>query len=160
VTPGSLVRAAVLGIAAGLRTFMPHVGLAVRGHYGHGAGRTAILVAAGGELIGDKLPTAPSRTMIFSLAGRAGSGAAAGDRVAGRAGIALGAAGAVASSFGGERARAALVDRLDVADVWIALAEDALAIGLALAAAPRPPDPPSPVPVERSPSAPAGSAAA
>ena len=96
--------------------------------------------------------------MIFSLAGRAGSGAAAGDRVAGPAGIVAGAAAAIASAFAFERLRAELGERLGVADAWIALAEDVVAVGLALAAAGEPPAS-SPVPAEPAPSAPAGSAA-
>jgi uncharacterized membrane protein len=159
VSPEATARAAALGIAGGMRTFTPHGALALRGHYGHGAARTGILLAAAGELVGDKLPTAPSRTMILSLAGRAGSGAAAGHRVAGPAGILAGAAGAIAASFVFERLRAELGERLGVADAWIALAEDALAAGLALAAAGGPPSA-SPVPAEPAPSAPAGSAAA
>ena len=56
MSPAATARAAVLGISAGMRTFTPHGALALRGRYGHGAARTGILLAAGGELVGDKLP--------------------------------------------------------------------------------------------------------
>jgi uncharacterized membrane protein len=127
--------AALLGTAAGLRSATPFGALALRGRLGGGRARTAALLAAGGELVADKLPMTPSRTSPPAFAGRLASGAAAGRLVGGTAaGAAVGSATAAAGAFAGERMRAAIGHRTGWPDPLVALAEDALAVGLALVA--------------------------
>ena len=98
-------------------------------------------LAAAGEFVGDKLPGAPDRTAPPVLAGRFGAGALVGAAVAVAnhesvlVGAAVGAAAAVASSFAMLRVRAALPGVLGTADLPVALAEDAAAVGLALVSA-------------------------
>ncbi len=91
-----------------------------------------------GELIGDKLPRAPSRTALLPLLGRAVSGAVvgaavfvAGDRRA-ASGAAVGSTAAIIAAFAGERLRALIVEKSGLPDPVVALAEDAavLLIGL------------------------------
>jgi uncharacterized membrane protein len=87
-----------------------------------------------GELIGDKLPTTPSRTIWPPLLGRAASGglvgAAAfvseGQRAA--TGAILGSSAAVAAAFAGERLRAVVVGTTGLPDPVVALAEDAVVL--------------------------------
>lgn len=99
-------------------------------------GRVVAAVLVGLELIGDKLPTTPSRLGPPILAGRlvvGGLGGAVLARRAGRhpvVGALLGGGGAVTGSFGGFRYRQAVADR-GWPDLPAALAEDALALGLA-----------------------------
>jgi uncharacterized membrane protein len=89
------------------------------------------------ELVGDLLPTTPSRTAPAPLAARIISGGFCGACVCVSAnqslfiGAALGAIGAVAGSFGGYQLRKRLVAGLNVKDIFIAIPEDVIAIGLA-----------------------------
>lgn len=98
------------------------------------------LVAAGGELIVDKLPIAPARTippalLVRMLLGGLSGGAIAQRRDASRlAGFALGAVGAAAATYAGYEIRRVLTKNLKVPDVVVALAEDALAVWGARAA--------------------------
>jgi uncharacterized membrane protein len=134
-TPSAVRAAALLGAAGGLRTAMPWGALAARRRFGRGtSGRLLPLVAVAGELVIDKLPQTPSRTSPPGLAGRLGSGAAAGWLIAGAPGAAIGSATAGLSAFAGERVRAALGQRTGLPDPLIAAVEDLLAIGVALAA--------------------------
>ncbi|MDT4928127.1 MAG: hypothetical protein QOF92_994 [Pseudonocardiales bacterium] len=101
--------------------------------------RRAQVVAAAGELIGDKLPQTPSRTSPPGLLPRVALGATAASVLAGRRGesqrlaAAIGALAAAATSFGGVRARAAWAARVG-SDLPGALAEDALAVATAFTA--------------------------
>ena len=89
------------------------------------------------ELVGDVLPTTPSRTTPGPLIARIVTGglsgaclcAAAGQSLA--AGAVLGAIGGVLGTFGGYQARTRLVKGLGVKDLFIALPEDLVAIGCA-----------------------------
>ena len=139
-----------MGAVAGLRSAMPVAALAwtdwlaQRGHGAHGErGKLAhpvtlalSTVAALGELVADKAPFAPARIAALPLAGRAVAGAwSAGERArqADRPvarGALLGAAGAVAASFGAYYLRRELTRR-GASRLGVALAEDALAVGLA-----------------------------
>jgi uncharacterized membrane protein len=89
------------------------------------------------ELVGDMLPTTPSRTAPAPLAARIISGGFCGACVCASAnqslfiGAALGAVGAVAGAFGGYELRKRLVAGLKVKDIFIAIPEDLIAIGLA-----------------------------
>jgi uncharacterized membrane protein len=122
--------AALLGFAAGLRTFSAPAALVLRERRLNGP-RRAVLAAAAGELLADKLPSMPSRLQRRGLTGRLLSSAFAGHSVAGRAGAATGAASALASAVAGHRARAAVSSPLG------AFVEDWLAIALATLGASR-----------------------
>ncbi len=130
----ALADAALLGAAGGLRTSAPFAALAARGRVGHGAGRWALLSAAAGEVVVDKLPQTPARTSPPALAGRLVCASLAGGRLAGPAGAAAAGASAGLSAFAGERGRRALGARTGVPDPLLGAAEDVLAAGAALVA--------------------------
>ncbi|QDK82381.1 DUF4126 family protein [Spirosoma sp. KCTC 42546] len=98
----------------------------------------ALELMAGGELIGDKLPSAPDRTGQPQLWGRIASGAMCGaalteaDKQPIAYGAVLGAVGAAVGSFAFFHLRHWLTHEKDIPDPIIALAEDALAIGVGL----------------------------
>ena len=91
-----------------------------------------------GELAGDKLPVAPSRTALPPLLGRAVFGAVVGAAVfvpEGRratTGAALGSTAAIAAALAGERLRALAGEKTGLPDPLVALAEDTtvLLVGL------------------------------
>lgn len=95
-------------------------------------------VLALGELIGDKLPSTPSRLAWFPLIGRFGfgglCGALAATALAGPwiQGALLGAVTAVAGAFLGYHVRHYLVTSRGFKDLYVALAEDIVTIGLAI----------------------------
>jgi uncharacterized membrane protein len=122
--------AVLLGLAAGLRTFSAPAALALR-RRPLDRPRRLLLLAAGGELIADKLPSMPSRLSTRGLAARLLSSAVSGHLVAGPAGAARGAGAALASTVAGHTARGR-------APGWVAAAcEDGVAIALASAGAAR-----------------------
>jgi uncharacterized membrane protein len=90
------------------------------------------------ELITDKLPATPSRLKPLGLIARFVMGALSGAAVALAGanplalGAILGAAGGIAGAFVGYQARTRLVQALKVPDLFVALLEDALAIGAGL----------------------------
>jgi uncharacterized membrane protein len=128
--PG-LSRAAVLGFAAGLRTFTPVAALAMRGRLGGGeAVRRGLALLAAGEWIGDKSRKAPPRTSTAPLIGRAVSGGVVGTVLGGRRGGVIGALAAVAGSYGGQYGRAALGRATGKPDAIFAIAEDGLTAAL------------------------------
>jgi uncharacterized membrane protein len=96
----------------------------------------ALLVAMAGELVGDKLPTTPSRTALPPLLGRAASGGLVGAALSASqersvlGGVLVGAGAAVAAAFAGERLRALAVEKTGAPDPLVALAEDALVLTL------------------------------
>lgn len=98
---------------------------------------SATLVVA--ELVGDKLPSAPSRLDPKALVPRLVFGAAGGGALAWRDGtsrpgaVTAGLAGAALGSWAGARFRA-LVRQRDLPDLPAALAEDAAALAMARAA--------------------------
>ena len=87
-----------------------------------------------GELVADKLPKTPSRTAPPGLISRVLMGATTGACVAAAGGqsaavgAGLGVAGAIVGTFGGYQARTRLVKALGVPDIYVALAEDLVAI--------------------------------
>jgi uncharacterized membrane protein len=91
-------------------------------------------VLAIGELIGDKLPSTPSRLKPpgliarFILGGLSGAGVAVAGGQSIGVGAVLGAVGGIAGAFAGYRVRTALVKAFKVPDYVIALLEDAVAI--------------------------------
>jgi uncharacterized membrane protein len=120
---GSQIRsAALLGLASGLRAFSAPAALVLRRRPLTGPAR-AVLAAAAGELIADKLPSMPSRLQRRGLTGRVLSSAFAGHSVAGPAGAVTGVVSAVTSAVAGHRARAAISSPLGAfAEDWIAIA--------------------------------------
>jgi uncharacterized membrane protein len=90
------------------------------------------------ELVADQLPSTPARTQPPGLIARIVLGGLSGASVAvsGGQSLALGAClgvlGGIACAFGGYQARTRLVKALAVRDLFVALVEDALAIGAGL----------------------------
>ena len=105
------------------------------------APRRLLALAAGGEMIADKLPFIPARTTLMPLLGRAASGALVGTAVAAArrsdplVGVLAGVVGAVAGSFVMEAARREVGVRLDLPDPMVAVVEDGLTLALGTAAA-------------------------
>ena len=144
------VEAVGAGVVSGMRSFlMPALlGRALSTDSGtpsvHGAAdllrsRTlskALTIASAGELVGDKLPAAPDRTELPSLAARAVSGAfgatvfASWNREPAMPAAALGMVGAIASAHLMMRLRRAAGRRLGVPDPVVALVEDVLAFAI------------------------------
>ena len=85
-----------------------------------------------GEIFGDKLPVAPSRTALLPLFGRAASGGVVGAAIfisEGRrasTGAALGSTAATVAALAGERIRALAVEKTGLPGPVVALAEDAI----------------------------------
>lgn len=103
------------------------------------AGRAALVLAAVGELVGDKLPNTPSRTKPFPLLGRMATGALSGaalgtlaGRDGWRRGAVLGAAGGLVGSYAGRFLRAGGA-ATGLPDLVFALVEDAATIACAAA---------------------------
>src|SRR5829696_3110482 len=108
--PTRLPEAALLGAATGMRTCSGIGALALRRRLGSPRVRVAIIAATAGELVIDKLPGVPPRLQPPQLAGRMGTGAFAGHRVAGAPGAAAGAAAALGSAFATYHARRLLTE--------------------------------------------------
>lgn len=98
------------------------------------------ILAGAGELIVDKLPVAPARTIPPAVAVRMLAGGFSGGAIAARfggsrvLGIVLGALGAVAVTYLAYDVRRRLTKDAGLPDAAVALAEDALAIWAARAA--------------------------
>lgn len=139
-----------VGVVAGLRamtapavvSWAAHMGLLnLQGSWLSFMGSTAAVaifsLAAIGEYVNDKLPNTPSRTAPPSFIARILMGGLAGACLcasAGRSwvvGVVLGAIGAVIGTLGGYQARTRIVQSLKVKDLFVALAEDLIALGLA-----------------------------
>lgn len=150
----AVVRSILFGAATGSRSQLPMAVLAqtisrdphpAKGSsFGARASRfvgghktaTGLVVGAGGELIGDKLPKTPSRTLPPGVVSRvltaAVGGAILGQRTRSSQliGALAAAGGAVATTYGGARYRRLAAEKLG-RDLPGALAEDALAAGVA-----------------------------
>lgn len=139
-----------IGVVAGLRTLTAPAAVAWAAHLGwlhlHDSSLAfmtstwaVILFSALAifELVGDLLPTTPSRTAPAPLAARIISGGFCGACLCLSAnqslfiGACLGALGAVAGAFAGYRLRKRLVTGLKVKDILIAIPEDLIALGFA-----------------------------
>ena len=131
------LRTFALGTVAGLRS-MTAPAATLLAHGSVWAGPVAF--ASAGELIVDKLPFAPARTSPPALAVRVLSGALCGRALAEKGGtskllgLACGAAGALAGTYGGYALRHYLTSQRAWPDTPVALVEDLLTIGLARAA--------------------------
>ncbi len=124
------IAAALLGASAGMRTFTPAAVLVARGRLPQDPPiRYGLFIAAGVELIGDKLPFVPSRTKPLPYLVRVASGAYCGHRVAGQAGALVGAAAAPRERASAIRLASSPTRRSSA--LVAALLEDALAIGAA-----------------------------
>ncbi len=93
--------------------------------------RTALLVAAIGELVVDKLPSTPSRTRPIGLAGRLVSGAGCGLFVEGPMGAAVATAASAAATFLTHDGRQAAIRAARLPDLPVALLEDVIAVSVA-----------------------------
>ena len=143
------VLALLIGVVAGLRAMTAPAAVAWgaylgwlplsgtwAGFMGHWIALAVFTVLALGELVGDQLPSTPSRKVPVQFGTRLVSGAFAG-AVIGTAGGALiaglvaGAVGAVIGTYGGAEVRARLAGAFG-RDLPAALIEDAAAILLAL----------------------------
>jgi hypothetical protein len=133
--------ALLVGFASSMRTSAGPAALAARGRIA-GKARVATLVASAGELALDKTSAAADRIALPAVGGRVAAGAYSGHAVAGPAGLAGGAAGALAGSFATWRARKLVVDATGLADPVVAIGEDLVA--LTTAAIATRPDPPPP----------------
>ena len=145
-------RAAMLGVLSGARSMTPLAMLALSRDRSSldgawkdwpvlrsPAGRLALVLAAAGELVADKLPMTPARTNPGPLLGRIGTGAIAGAAiatVAGRdgwkGGVLLGAIGGAVGSYAGTWLRAGGA-ATGLPDAVFALIEDAATIACAAA---------------------------
>lgn len=151
-TRSVVFRALALGVVAGMRSQMPGAMLAFRqpGAPRHARwrewpilrnvwGRRGLMLSGAGELAGDKLPATPNRTDPNALAGRLVFGALAGLAIGsegrGKGPLVIGAIagtlGSAIGTFGGYRARKALVDITGLPDPAVAVVEDLAAISLA-----------------------------
>jgi len=137
----AVLRAFGLGVTCGLRSM---TGPAVMRWRVRDPLRLALAGLAAGELIADKLPATPPRTIPPALIFRAISGGFSGYWVArslaadGRSGALAGTLGALAGAFGGMAVRSRIVRASGLPDPLLALAEDALALGGALASTAKP----------------------
>jgi uncharacterized membrane protein len=143
-----MLRAAALGVVAGMRSQLPLALLTLATRQRGGDQQsfpeiltspkvTALLLAsAAGELVVDKLPFTPSRLMPGSLVVRAGLGGLAGALLCRKAGLqpirgaAVGAAGALAGSYAGYNVRAGLVAATGLPDPLFAVLEDVAAVAI------------------------------
>jgi len=142
-----MLLALLVGLASGLRSLTPAAVVAWAARLGaldlnssplaFVGSRTAVTILtllALGELVFDKLPSAPNRTDLPGLVARVLLGGLSGAAVAGSAGsalavgAALGAIGGLAGAFAGYQARTRLVRRFPASGLVVALAEDAIAI--------------------------------
>jgi uncharacterized membrane protein len=127
-----LLAAVLLGTASGLRTFSGAATLAASGRLRLAPKlRTALMLAAAGELVGDKLPFTPARTAALPYLGRIAAGTISGAKVAGPRGGMLAAATSAAATQAGYRARRYLTTRRGAKDLFVALLEDTIALGTA-----------------------------
>ena len=125
-----LVNAAILGIAGGMRSFVPPAVLSARGRFGPLPRTYMVYGVALGELIADKHPKMGARTQPPGIAGRLLGSGSGGHVLAGREGAALAAGVAMVVSRLCVPTRSALARRLG-SDLPGALVEDALALAIA-----------------------------
>lgn len=141
----------LLGVSTGLRSFTPLAvaawfaksgKLPVTGTWAswirHPAAVGILTAAAAGEYIGDKLPSTPNRTAPVPLIGRLTLGGVVGAVVATAfkrpllGGIALGALGAAAGTYGGFYLRKGLTKGSGLPDLPVAMAGDSVAAIVAI----------------------------
>jgi len=136
-----MIHSLLIGLVGGMRALSPLAAVTVaarRNALPHNNGASsllanpmvsnAVMVLAVGELLGDKIPSAPDRIIPPGIAARVVTGAVAGAALAPRdqraTGALLGAAGAVAGAYLSFNGRMRLMDRYD--QVSTGIVEDAL----------------------------------
>jgi uncharacterized membrane protein len=142
----TLFLAFLIGVLAGLRSLTPPAATAWAAYLGwlklerplsivsSGPAVAILTLLAAIELVADKLPNIPNRTSPPGLLARMLSGGFAGACVAASGaqgiviGAALGAVGGLAGAFVGYRARTGIVRALGSPDIYVALAEDLIAV--------------------------------
>jgi hypothetical protein len=138
-----MMRAALIGAATGGRSSAGPMALTASNPDRGALSKAAALLAFGGEVAVDKLPTAPSRLQPAPLVGRLGAAALAGRTLAKRrhsgvgeqlAAAAVAAATAAAVSAAAKTARGMAQRRGPAASTTAAIVEDLTSAGLALAA--------------------------
>jgi uncharacterized membrane protein len=134
-----------IGVVAGLRSLTAPAAVAWASHLGwlrsygspFGFMESTIAVVifsilAVVELIGDKLPMTPKRTALIPLLARIGSGGfCAACFFLSTPTVLLGVVGAMVGAFGGYAIRRRLTSGAAIKNFFVALCEDAVAIGLA-----------------------------
>jgi uncharacterized membrane protein len=134
---GTVWRSFAIGLTCGLRSM---TGPAVVRWRMADPARLALAALAAGELVADKLPRTPPRTVPPALAFRALSGGFAGRSVAAAfaydrtTGTLAGAVGAILAAYAGMALRSQIVRRTGLPDPLVAVVEDVIAIYGALAA--------------------------
>lgn len=129
----SLVRAAALGAATGARSSVGVAALTLTSSHATRPKSVAAALAAGGEIVLDKLPFTPARTAPSGLAPRLALGAGSAATMARRDGHdgtlagAVGLASALGASLAGTRLRAVAAGRFG-SDLPGAVVEDVLAV--------------------------------
>ena len=145
------VAPSLLGVSAGVRSFTPLAVTAWFAYLGklpvkntwaswiaHPASVGLFTAAALGESVGDKLPNTPNRTAPLPLVGRLTLGGLVGAVVATAlrrplaSGIALGALGAAAGTYGGYYLRRGATYNAGLPDLPVAISGDAAAVVLAV----------------------------
>lgn len=132
------ILALAIGFAGGLRSMMP---LAAVRFPKHDWTSVVFALAAVGELIGDKMPSAPARTQWYALLFRIVVGCATGGYVAAASGFSFGAGAAfggisaLAGTYGGYAWRTSVRRRFGAPDIAFALIEDVVSIALAFTVA-------------------------
>ena len=145
----------VLGVMAGLRSMTPPAVVAWTAHRWPALAQssfsfmgwpvTAYILAAFAalELVTDKLPFTPSRLTPVPLGARIFAGGLVGATLAAASqqslavGALVGAAGGLAGSYAGYHARRALVTKVGLPDLAVALIEDAITIATSILIATR-----------------------
>ena len=128
--------ALLIGIVAGLRTMIAPTAVA----YSRNSYLWMIFaVLAIAELIGDKLPKTPARTMPLSLIARCISGGASAyflvhGSLNGWLAALCGIVGALIGAYGGYGMRRLLTMRAKIPDIAVAIGEDVLTVALAIVA--------------------------
>ena len=142
---------ALLGVSTGLRSFTALAvtaafarsgKLPVKGTWAewisHPVAVGLFTAAAAGEFVGDKLPNTPNRTAALGLIGRLSLGGLVGAIVATAykrpiaGGVALGALGAAAGTYGGFYLRKGLTKGAGMNDIPVAITGDSAAVALAI----------------------------
>lgn len=141
----------LLGVSAGLRSFTPLAVISWFAYLGklplentwaswlaHPASVGITTAAAVGEYVGDKLPNTPNRTSPLGLIGRLALGGMVGAVVASAfkrpvvGGVAMGAVGSLAGTYGGFYIRKGLTHGAGLADLPVAITGDSAAVALAI----------------------------
>jgi len=124
-----------LGLAGGMRTFVPPAAIVLRDRRpASPVLRLAVLLASAGELAADKHPSAPSRTEPVGLAGRLAASGSVGWVCGGPLGGLLGGGAAIGAAYAMHAVRGELGERTGLPDPVLGAVEDSLAFAIARAA--------------------------